>query len=91
MVLKGSSLADQLRDSQAEHPLLVFEESDNLEVVDLLRLVNDDEIDFAVVYSNELIVNQAFGPAVHVGFDLSPAKPMARALPAAVMIVCCWK
>ncbi|WP_193075667.1 membrane-bound lytic murein transglycosylase MltF [Pseudomonas sp. FME51] len=81
MVLKGSSLADQLRELQAEHPQLVFEESDNLEVVDLLRLVNDDEIDFAVVYSNELIVNQAFYPAVHVGFDLSPAKPMAWALP----------
>ncbi|SDR75520.1 membrane-bound lytic murein transglycosylase F [Halopseudomonas litoralis] len=81
MVLKGSSLADQLRELQAEHPQLIFEESDNLEVVDLLRLVNDDEIDFAVVYSNELIVNQAFYPAVHVGFDLSPAKPMAWALP----------
>ena len=81
MVLKGSSLADQLRELLAEHPQLVFEESDNLEVVDLLRLVNDDEIDFAVVYSNELIVNQSFYPAVHVGFDLSPAKPMAWALP----------
>lgn len=81
LVLKGSTLADQLRQLQIEHPQLVFEESDNLEVVDLLRMVNDDEIDFAVVYSNELIVNQAFYPAVHVGFDLGPTQPMAWALP----------
>ena len=82
LVLKGSTLADQLRQLQTEHPQLVFEESDHLETVDLLRMVNDDEIDFAVVYSNELIVNQAFYPAVHVGFDLGPAQPMAWALPA---------
>ncbi|PRB74081.1 membrane-bound lytic murein transglycosylase MltF [Pseudomonas sp. MYb185] len=82
LVLKGSTLADQLRQLQAEHPQLVFEESDHLETVDLLRMVNDDEIDFAVVYSNELVVNQAFYPAVHVGFDLGPAQPMAWALAA---------
>jgi membrane-bound lytic murein transglycosylase MltF len=81
MVLKGSTLADQLRDLQIEHPQLVFEESDRVEVVDLLRLVNDDEIDHAVVYSNELVVNQAFYPAVRVGFDLSDPQPMAWALP----------
>ncbi|MFN3579249.1 MAG: membrane-bound lytic murein transglycosylase MltF [Pseudomonas sp.] len=81
MVLKGSTLADQLRGLQAEHPDLVFEESDNVEVVDLLRLVNDNEIDHAVVYSNELSVNQAFYPAVRVGFDLSDPRPMAWALP----------
>lgn len=81
LVLKGSYLADRLRELQIEHPLLVFEESDNLEVVDLLRMVNDDEIDFAVVFSNELVVNQAFYPAVQVGFDLGPAQPMAWALP----------
>lgn len=79
-VLKGSALADQLRELQAEHPQLVFEESDTLETVDLLRLVNDGEIDFTVVYSNELLVNQAFYPALHVGFDLGPAQPMAWAL-----------
>lgn len=81
MVLKGSTLADQLRELQAEHPELVFEESDNLEVVDLLRLVNDDEIDHAVVYSNELVVNQAFYPAVRVGFDLDQPRPIAWVLP----------
>ncbi|WP_259364834.1 membrane-bound lytic murein transglycosylase MltF [Pseudomonas sp. 5Ae-yellow] len=80
MVLKGSTLADELRGLQAEHPELEFEESDNVEVVDLLRMVNDDEIDAAVVYSNELVVNQAFYPAVSVAFDLGPEQPMAWAL-----------
>ncbi|KKN95407.1 hypothetical protein LCGC14_0179340 [marine sediment metagenome] len=81
MVLRGSALADQLRALQAEHPELVFEESDSVEVVDLLRLVNDDEIDHAVVYSNELVVNQAFYPAVRVGFDLDSPRAMAWVLP----------
>src|SRR5690606_28149689 len=44
-VLKGSALADQLRELQAEHPQLVFEESYTLETVELLRLVNDGEFD----------------------------------------------
>lgn len=79
-VLKGSALADQLRELQDEHPQLVFDESDSLETVDLLRLVNDGEIDFTLVYSNELMVNQAFYPGLHVGFDLGPAQPMAWAL-----------
>jgi membrane-bound lytic murein transglycosylase F len=79
MVLKDSTLADQLRELQIDHPQLVFEESDRVEVVDLLRLVNDDEIDHAVVYSNELVVNQAFYPAVRVGFDLSEPQPMVWA------------
>ena len=79
MVLKGSTLADMLRDLQQAHPNLVFEESDSLEVADLLRLVNDEEIDHAVVYSNELVVNQAFYPAVRVGFDLGEARSMAWA------------
>ncbi len=81
MVLKGSSLADQLRNLQLDNPELVFEESDSVEVVDLLRLVNDDEIDYAVLYSNELVVNQAFYPAVRVGFDLSEPRGLAWALP----------
>ena len=80
MVLKGSTLADQLRALQATHPELNFEESDSVEVVDLLRMVNDGEIDSAVVYSNELVVNQAFYPAVSVAFDLSDSQPMAWAL-----------
>ena len=80
MVLKGSTLADELRALQADHPELMFEESDSFEVVDLLRLVNDDEIDAAVVYSNELVVNQAFYPAVSVAFNLGEEQPMAWAL-----------
>ncbi|WVM92418.1 transporter substrate-binding domain-containing protein [Halopseudomonas pachastrellae] len=73
MVLKGSTLADELRTLQQSHPELTFEESDSVEVVDLLRLVNDGEIDSAVVYSNELVVNQAFYPAVSVAFDWATA------------------
>ena len=89
-VLKGSALADQLRELQAEHPQLVFEESDTLETVDLLRLVNDGEIDFTVVYSNELLVNRAFYPALH-GLRLGPAQPMAWHWLAARTRACCRK
>lgn len=81
MVLAGSSLVTLLRELQEEHPALVFEETEQVEVVDLLRLVNDNEIDHAVVYSNELVVNQAFYPAIHIGFDLAEARPIAWALP----------
>lgn len=82
-VLAGSSLVPLLHELQQQHPQLVFEESEQMEVVDLLRLVNDNEIDHAIVYSNELVVNQAFYPATQIAFDLADPRPIAWAMPAA--------
>ena len=53
-MLKGSSQAEKLATLQAEYPDLRYEESDAVEVVDLLRMVDEGQIDLTLVESNEI-------------------------------------
>ena len=66
MVLKGSSHADQLAELKKQYPGLEYEESDAVEVVDLLRMVDEGQIDLTLVDSNELAMNQVYFPNVRV-------------------------
>ncbi|MDB6143163.1 MAG: murein transglycosylase [Pseudomonas sp.] len=70
MVLKGSSHAEQLAALKLKMPALEYEESDAVEVVDLLRMVDEGQIDLTLVDSNELAMNQVYFQNVRVGFDL---------------------
>ncbi len=70
VVLKGSSHAEQLAELRKQQPELNYEESDAVEVVDLLRMVDEGAIDLTLVDSNELAMNQVYFPNVRVGFDL---------------------
>jgi membrane-bound lytic murein transglycosylase F len=70
LVLKGSSHAEQLADLKVELPELNYEESAAVEVVDLLRMVDEGQIDLTLVDSNELAMNQVYFPNVRTAFDL---------------------
>lgn len=80
LVRERSSHAERLRDLQKQLPDLAWEETADLEVVDLLRMVENGELDFTVVNSNELAVNQAFFPRIRVAFNMAPAEHLAWAL-----------
>jgi membrane-bound lytic murein transglycosylase F len=80
LVLKGSSHAEQLRELQLQHPELSFEESAAVEVVDLLRMVDEGEIDLTLVDSNELAMNQVYFPNVRVAFDLGDTQRLSWAV-----------
>lgn len=82
MVLKGSSHADQLAELQKKYPGLQYEESDAVEVVDLLRMVDEGQIDLTLVDSNELAMNQVYFPNVRVAFDLGDARDQRWAVAA---------
>jgi len=82
MVLKGSSHAQQLAALQTELPELQFEVSDEVEVVDLLRMVDEGQIDLTLVDSNELAMNQVYFPKVRVAFDLGEPTNLSWALAA---------
>ncbi|CDI92197.1 putative transglycosylase [Pseudomonas aeruginosa PA38182] len=73
MVLKGSSHAEQLAELKKQYPELKYEESDAVEVVDLLRMVDVGDIDLTLVDSNELAMNQVYFPNVRVAFDFGEA------------------
>jgi membrane-bound lytic murein transglycosylase F len=73
LVLKGSSHAEQLAALKVELPELNYEESAAVEVVDLLRMVDEGQIDLTLVDSNELAMNQVYFPNVRTAFDLGDA------------------
>jgi len=81
LVLKGSSHAEMLREVQTRLPELKFEESDAVEVVDLLRMVDEGQIDLTLVDSNELAMNQVYFPNVRVAFDFGDARSLRWAVP----------
>ncbi|MBD1554435.1 membrane-bound lytic murein transglycosylase MltF [Pseudomonas typographi] len=74
MVLKGSSHAEQLAELKQQYPGLDYEASDQVEVVDLLRMVDEGQIDYTLVDSNEVAMNQVYFPNVRVAFDLGDAR-----------------
>ncbi|MCY1400418.1 Membrane-bound lytic murein transglycosylase F [compost metagenome] len=74
MVLQGSTHAEQLAELKKKYPALKYEESDAVEVVDLLRMVDEGQIDLTLVYSNEVAMNQVYFPNVRVAFDLGDAR-----------------
>ncbi|MVW75162.1 membrane-bound lytic murein transglycosylase MltF [Pseudomonas xionganensis] len=80
LVLKGSSHAEQLQALQQQIPELKFEESAAVEVVDLLRMVDEGQIDLTLVDSNELAMNQVYFPNVRVAFDLGDAQHLGWAV-----------
>ena len=69
MVLKGSTHAEQLAALKKQNPAIEYEESDAVEVVDLLRMVDEGQIDLTLVDSNEVAMNQVYFPNVRVAFD----------------------
>lgn len=80
LVLKGSIHADTLSELRQQTPELKFEESDAVEIVDLLRMVDEGQIDLTLVNSNELAMNQVYFPNVRVAFDLGDNVPMSWAV-----------
>jgi membrane-bound lytic murein transglycosylase MltF len=82
LVLKGSSHAEQLQQLKLEVPELTWEESDAVEVVDLLHMVDEGQIDLTLVDSNELAMNQVYFPNVRVAFDLGDTRGQSWAVAA---------
>ncbi|ROM55193.1 lytic transglycosylase F [Pseudomonas poae] len=82
MVLKGSTHAEQLAALKKQNPAIEYEESDAVEVVDLLRMVDEGQIDLTLVDSNEVAMNQVYFPNVRVAFDLGNASNQSWAVAA---------
>ncbi len=82
MVLKGSTHAEQLAALKQKNPRIEYEESDAVEVVDLLRMVDEGQIDLTLVDSNEVAMNQVYFPKVRVAFDLGDASNQSWAVAA---------
>jgi membrane-bound lytic murein transglycosylase F len=80
-VIAGTNNAHLLRKLQLTYPKLSWKETSDLEATDLIRMVHDKELDFAIVNSNELGINQAYYSRVKEAFALDSKHKLAWVLP----------
>lgn len=83
MVLSGSSHAERLKQYSDQIPI-PWETTEVHENIDLLRMVNEGEIDYTIIDSNELAMNYIYFPNIRVAFDLPPSDKLAWAFPNSV-------
>lgn len=81
--LKGSGTSEALRNLQKRLPKLTWQETDELEVPDLIEMVEKGELDAAVVYAHQFKVNRLFFPDVEEGFPLGKTQSLVWAFPQA--------
>lgn len=80
LVVKGSTHAQLLEQLHQENPKLKYEESDHVEVVDLLRMVDTKQLAFTLAESNELAINQFYFSNVRSAFELNSQNQQAWAM-----------
>jgi len=82
VVTAHSSHAQHLRDlQQTLMPQLSWIERDDAEVAELVQMVEDGEIDFTIVDSNEFETLAGFYPNVDAAFDMGKEQQLAWAFP----------
>lgn len=75
-VLTGSRQAEVLQSQQVLHPHLSWMETEDLEVTDLLKMVQDGDLDYALVSTQDFNINRFFFPRVAVAFDTKVASAL---------------
>lgn len=79
-VIADSSQSTALARLQVEHPELQWEEVKDLEFYDLLEQLENGEIDFTVVDSNQFMANRGFYAQLRVGFSIGEPADLAWAV-----------
>ncbi|MDB6060708.1 MAG: lytic transglycosylase [Verrucomicrobiaceae bacterium] len=79
-VLAGSYAAEYLHDQKELVAGLKWEESNDIETIDLLDQLDANEIDATIVDSNEFAANSAFYRNTHVALKLGASSQLAWAL-----------
>ena len=81
LVIGNSSHAERLQQLKRSHPDLSWQEQYDIEMLDLLEMVNNDKIEYAVIDSNALEINSSVYPRALAAFDISEPEDLAWALP----------
>ena len=82
LALKGSIHEDSLDALQQQYPQLRYDVSDQVETVDLLRMVDEQQVDATLVHSNQVAMNQVYFPNIRVGFTLDEQHQQSWAIAA---------
>lgn len=78
-VVADSSHAEKLEELQVAYPKLEWMENPELESDELLRLVNEQVIEFSIADSNEVKLSRRFYPELRVAFNISEPQSLAWA------------
>ncbi len=81
LVIEGSSHAEHLHQLMSDYPALEWEERHDLEMLDLLEMVHNKKVDYAILDSNAIELNTALYPRAQVAFDISEPESLAWAFP----------
>ncbi len=79
-VMQNSAQEETLISLLEEHPELSWDAPPKLETTDLLEQLENGEIDFTVIDSNEYITNKGFYPQLRVAFSIGEPGALAWAL-----------
>jgi len=71
LVLKGSVHEEDLSALQQELTELSYDTSDQVETVDLLRMVDEKLLELTLISSNKVAMNQVYFPNIRVAFTLN--------------------
>ena len=71
LALKGSVHEEHLQQIQIQYPEFRYDVSDQVETVDLLRMVDEQQVNLTVVSSNQIAMNQVYFPNIRVAFTLN--------------------
>jgi len=80
-VVAHSSHVERLQQLKVAHPALRWTENARLESEELLDLVKNELVDYIVIDSNELLINQHLYPSLATAFDITKPEPIAWAFP----------
>ncbi len=81
VVIANSSHATQLQKLSRQHPDLQWEERNDVDMLQLMQMVNDGEIDYAVVDEGNYLLDRNLYPKVRVAFNISDPQPLVWAFP----------
>lgn len=80
-VVAHSSHAERLRELKQKVPKLKWVENSKVESEELLDLVKDQLVDYVVVDSNEILINQHLYPQLGIAFPIDKSESVAWAFP----------
>ncbi len=81
VVMAGSAHVEHLKQLQVTYPTLSWTELQDIESTELLEKIERGEFEFAILNSNEFVVNQGLYPNTRIAFDLAKPQALAWALP----------
>ncbi len=80
-VIADSSHAERLKELKSTYPELRWIELPDAEMVDLVEMVHNGIIDYAIVDSNAFELNRGLYPRARVAFDIGAPQQLAWAFP----------